>query len=494
LQKVLKQSHIFRQKQTEFKNKLKKELSDFNKLKEKSRIELNKGVESFNNNYHDIKKKSQENVQQIMQRIEQFSVANPNGNIGEGNGDDDDGSGEYKILYDTSMKKIKLLNEEITALQLDVRHKNDELADLGKKHAQTLVELHDERHQEVYALHNKYKLEVNELQFQLKCVQDQFQEYRIDTEQRTKINENNSHLSIDNLRRENNALCAELSEFRQREQTMTPNACMLTPITANIARNGSTDTTDAVGAGGDGNGDVAMAKDGVDGRDDDREQRIRDSPLNVRLQNELINIGNVKELETEIENLKQQNSACEKQLAAKRELVKEFEDLLRNHQLQINKQENEKETTTEQLCNLRKIINLYSILTSTKIDPKIQIIRRMASEQNENMSENERETKKEQFLCRTVNKQNGSMLEYYLYLGCNDDDDDVESASESGKENQKQKNALKQIFCDYELISSHNLSVNEKTCLFQQHMTFYTNIAPLWLRKLLQQMFVTHEE
>ena len=184
----------------------------------------------------------------------------------------------------------------------------------------------------------------------------------------------------------------------------------------------------------------------------DYRKHIEASPLNERTQSELLSISNVKELENKIKNLNEEIASYKNQLFAKKELIKEFETLLQQNQIQQKK-------ILSNHQNIAKTINLYRILTGTKIERKIE----------EAGSNNKKE---QQYLCRTAHRETDSMMEYYLTL-------DYKESSENA-----------QSFCDYHLISSHNLvkPLNES---LSQNITFYTKDAPLFLKGLIQQMFIT---
>merc|ERR1712228_1010507 len=324
--------------------------------------------------------------------------------------------GQYKILYETSMKKIKMLNDDIIDLKEANQSKKERVIKLKKERESTLIEIENNHKKELDAMRNKYNLAVNELEIKLKCTADEYNEYKTKMEEKIKIEGNNKELMIENLKRENEALCNELSGYRQTAATLSPSSAVLSPCTLHKKQNY-----------------------------ENYKKHIQESPLNERTQNELLSISNVKELENKIKNLNEEMLSYKNQLFAKKELIKEFETLLQQNQILSNHQ------------NIAKTVNLYRILTGTKIERK-----------NEESSNNERE---QQYLCRTAHKETDSMMEYYLSL------------------DYKESNENAQSFCDYHLISSHNLvkPLNES---LSQNITFYTKDAPLFLKGLIQQMFI----
>merc|ERR1711933_33411 len=177
---------------------------------------------------------------------------------------------------------------------------------------------------------------------------------------------------------------------------------------------------------------------------DEYRKHIQDSPLNERTQNELLSISNIKDLENKIKNLNQEIISYKTQLNAKKLLIKEFEDIYQNNQSQR-----------------KQIVNQHE--NGAKIEQK---------EQENDDGNNNRFEKQEQYLCRTKNKETDSMLEYYLSLGFNDGND-IKTTSP---------------FCDYSLISSHNLlkPLNES---LSSNITFYTKDEPLFIKGLIQQIF-----
>jgi len=343
---------------------------------------------------------------------------------------------KYKVLYETSMKKIKLLNDDIIDLKQEIKGKNKEILDLNKKNENILIEIENNKNKEMKQIENKYKLDLNKLEIEIKCIKDEYNEYKEKMEGTMKIENNNNLMMIENLKRENDALCNELTMYQQNERTLTPNSSLISPRPTNNAQNGL--------------------------KCKDYTKRIQDSPLTERKQNELLSISKVKNLENDIKNLKEENISNKNQLFAKKELIKEFEGLLQKNQMQ-------QKQILDQYEDGKKIINLYQILTSTKIEKKRR-------------SEN-----KEDFLCRTVKKENnknnnGAMLEYGLSLGINHG-------------NNNKENIGHQSFCDYQLISSHNLSkpLNES---LSQNITFYAKDAPLFIKEVIEQIFINtnHEK
>eukprot|EP00484_Ammonia_sp_Unknown_P028190 CAMPEP_0197024180 /NCGR_PEP_ID=MMETSP1384-20130603/4806_1 /TAXON_ID=29189 /ORGANISM="Ammonia sp." /LENGTH=709 /DNA_ID=CAMNT_0042452525 /DNA_START=28 /DNA_END=2154 /DNA_ORIENTATION=+ len=454
IEKVIKESGVIRKSLIEIKKKHDEHYKDLSKSEEQTRTELNESIEVFNTKYNELKKTFEASKKSIFKDIESLK-ANEEDEQHQAHNEN-----EYKLLYEKSTKKIKILNDEIVALQHELRQKNEENKDLRQKARKDLVEYEENKRKELTALNGKYKLDINELEFKLKCVEDEYAEYKDNMDGKIKIHDNNQNLMIDNLKRENAALYAELSQYHQTEKTATPNSAILTPINHNNNANP------------------------IDFR-----TRIRESPLTEKVQNELISISNAKELENEIANLKQEMLGAEKQLSAKKQLIKEFEELLRNDQIALKKQESERDVLLTKMTNMKKIINIYSILTSTKIQEKIEVIEEeqenTSTEQKQQDIDDERERgKREKYLCRTVNKENKRMLEYYLTLAVNDQDKEHSNDNEDGDNNHNREEEERQIHCHYELVSAHNLSEraasNKKSCLFEENMVFYTKQAPLW--------------
>merc|ERR1712154_653284 len=178
---------------------------------------------------------------------------------------------KYKVLYETSMKKIKLLNDDLIDLKQEIKGKNKEILDLNKKN----------KNKEMKQIENKYKLDLNKLEIEIKCIKDEYNEYKEKMEGTMKIENNNNLMMIENLKRENDALCNELTMYQQNERTLTPNSSLLSPRPTNNVQNGL--------------------------KCKDYTKRIQDSPLTERKQNELLSISKVKNLENDIKNLKEEN-------------------------------------------------------------------------------------------------------------------------------------------------------------------------------------------
>merc|ERR1712129_233410 len=393
------------------------EFIELSKTRDVSRDELNKNIADINGKHNKLKKRFDDNMRNISKQIDamQSKQDKQTSNANEE-------EGQYKILYETSMKKINMLNDEMTDCKQDNHAKQEQIIKLKKERENWMSECEAKHKNEMDAMSNKYKLEINELGIKLKCTLDEYNEFKTTTNEKIKIEGNNKDLLIENLKRENEALCNELSGYRQTATTMSPNSALLSPAIQKTQNY------------------------------ENYSKHIQDSPLNERTQNELLSISKTKDLETTIKNLNEECDSYKHQLFAKKELIKEFEGMLGQNQFQ------QKQILTDHQ-NYTKIINLYRILTGTKIE-------RQLDENNETASG-------QQYLCRTAHKEMDSMLEYYLSL------DYKESSGENA-----------QSFCDYHLISSHNLikPLNES---LSQNITFYTKDAPLFLKGLIQQMFIT---
>ena len=200
-------------------------------------------------------------------------------------------------------------------------------------------------------------------------------------------------------------------------------------------------------------------------------RHLLESPLNERLKQHLIDVSNEESLKNTVLNLKAELDSFRKQLFGKKELIKEFEDTLQSTQ-------SEQKVRLSQVADLRKMVNLYSMLTATKIT----VERKEPSTNNMDMDVDQKEQEQpqskrmSQFLCRTLQKEAESMMEYYLSFGFNEDGD------------ADQDKQIKETFFDYTLVSSHNLAkpLNES---LSSNITFYTKDAPLFLKVIIQQMF-----
>lgn len=401
-------------------NLLKKVKLDCDKIFElegKSRNELNEQIENINKKYQDIKKKIELNVKEIKNKLN---------NKQENNEDEDDlksEENEYKILYETSLRKIKSLNDINIKLRNDIHLEHEKLLENNKKNEIEAKEIEKKYRLDMIELNNKNKVDINDLELKLKCIENEYGEYKNNMESKISINENNKNLLIEKLKRENDALSNELNGIRQTQRTLTPNSRILSPC--NIINNKNNNYNDY-------------------------SKHIRESPLMERTQNELLKISNIKDLENNNLNLKEEIESYKKQLFGKKELIKEFEDILKKNQI-------ENKNVIQKINEYKKIIDLYEVLTSTKIEKDGK--------------------EKNGFLCRTVNKKRDAMLEYNLSF-FNDND---------GVNNDNNKD----LFCDYKLLSSRNIKNNDKNiCLNEDNIQFNMNQAPLWLKGLLQQMFV----
>ena len=124
---------------------------------------------------------------------------------------------------------------------------------------------------------------------------------------------------IENLKRESEVLCNELSGYRGNERKVTPSSGILSPAVttnrANVATNNNNNNYN---------------------------NHIRDSPLMERTRNELLKISNIKDLENKIINLTQEINGYKNKLNGKKELIKEFELLLNENQNELKKYKIEK--------------------------------------------------------------------------------------------------------------------------------------------------------
>eukprot|EP01083_Nonionella_stella_P162326 532762_1 len=416
IKNVLIESESLHKTQTEITKRIASEFKDLSKNGETQRKELNKNIEESSKKYQALQRMFEENMETIYSKVEK---------IGQNtSGSDVDANNEYKVLYETSLKKIKMLNEDLMSVKQEMKVKNAQQLKEEKQRESALMEMENNKRKEMGALRSKYEMEINALKVELKCQTDEFHEYKQKISEQRVIHDNNQNLLIDNLKRENKALLTELAMYRQEQRTVTPNSVVHTPVNTNYK---------------------------------DYRKHIEDSPLNTRIQNELITISNTKELENQIKNMNEEMELHKKQLFAKKELIKEFQELLEKSHAQQKHMLQQRERNV-------KIMNMYQILTCTNIEPE-NVIGNMDSTE-ENQKEEAGQKRYEQFKCRTVHKDNDSMLEYHLSLEATDDNE----------------------VCDYSLISSHNLSkpLNES---LESCITFYTKDAPLFLKGLIQQVF-----
>ena len=440
IKKLIKDGGLLRESQHEILNKLQNDYNEIFKFGERSRTELNESIKGINDQYKELKTMTDKQYKQIMDRVNNKRNQNDDG-------DDDEKSeeSEYKVLYETSMKKINALNNDMMGLRNNLRSKCEEISEINKKHEQEMIDLEELKKKENMELNRKYNREISDLELKLKCIETEYSEYKDGIIGKFKINENNQNLMIEKLKRENEALCMELSGYRGNARTATPNSRILSPAVPSVPS-------------------VATIT------NYNYDKHIRDSPLMERTRNELLQISKTKDLENNVLNLQQEIEGYKKQLIGKKELIKEFEGLLNENQNELKKYHTERKNMIIKLNDFKKIIDLYQILTSTKIE------KRANNDNNGNI--------KEEFLCRTINKiNNNAMLEYYLCLGPIDDNN-------NDKENMSKK---KEIFCDYQLISSHNNKFNNNRFMEEENMTFHSNQAPLWLKGLLQEMFVNNK-
>merc|ERR1719203_2653203 len=96
----------------------------------------------------------------------------------------------------------------------------EQLMKLKKQKEELLRDIEQGKKKELDALQNKCNLEVNELEIKLKCTVDEYQEFKMKINEKIVIEGNNKDLLIENLRRENEALCNELSGYRQNAKTL----------------------------------------------------------------------------------------------------------------------------------------------------------------------------------------------------------------------------------------------------------------------------------
>jgi len=263
-------------------------------------------------------------------------------------------------------------------------------------------------------------------------------------------------------------------ELRQSMATMSPNpnasgpaTVSMTPFSAGkIGGNGSTGADMEIDQNENENENTNHKLDDLK----DYGQHIRASPLNERVQNELISIWKRKDLEKSIQNLESELSATKIQLKAKRALIAHFEAL-------IGGQQNEQKMALEQLGDFKKIINLYSVLTATKIERKPISNLHANDDGNESESkEQELIPKQEAYSCRTVHRERGSMMEYLLSFGRNDEQTEAEQGGPSP-------------FLDYQLISVHNLDERPLNESLSSNITFFEKNAPLFMNTVIRQMF-----
>lgn len=412
------------------------------------RSTLNGQIEAINRQHTALKGQFVEQMNDGMARIQRMEQKTAS--KGDGNGEE----AEYRILYEASQQKMKAMSAEMESVRSEMTRCREATERQRSQSDAEAVEQERAHRGEVQRLRSGHRIEVKALEMALKSVEAEFADFKLSAEAKYKMQHNADALCIDNLKRENLALSDELTMARQSVGTLSPHSAAISP-TPCIARKG------AVGGivGAEGN---------------EFSQRIRASPLNERVQNELLSISKRKELENAVQGLQSELLSVKTQLEAKKAVIKEFEEMLRGEQ-------REQKAVWQQLSDLKKINNLYSVLTATKIQRKAaddRELRRGSDADGDGAESKQQElgndgavvTKQEGFECRTVHRDRDQMLEFLLSFGCSEE----EEASP---------------FLDYRLVAAHNLEEDELSESLRSDITFYAKNAPMFLATVFRQMF-----
>merc|ERR1712228_488670 len=128
--KILKESETLKKSQCDITQRINNEFNELCKNREVSRDELNKNIKEINIKHTALKKRFDENMKNISKQIDAMNNEKNNKNENEE-------EGQYKILYETSMKKIKMLNDDI----IDLKEANQ-----SKKRACNKIKKRERKH------------------------------------------------------------------------------------------------------------------------------------------------------------------------------------------------------------------------------------------------------------------------------------------------------------------------------------------------------------
>jgi len=455
LKAVLMESGSLQKRQSEIGRSLSAESESLRRSGTQCRSDLNSSIEAINGQYVALKKQFESDRNQNKSKMAKFERVQRDQKE-NGNGNEEEA--EYKILYEASQQKVKVLAEEVGHLRNEMARTREEMERMKAKAESTQIEIEKSHRGEVQRLMTGHGIEVNELEVALKCAEDQFADFKANSTAKAQIERNADRLLIDNLKRENEALTNELKGIRQSMDTLSPHsAAAIASTPYNAVKRGNDGTESAVNGKGDDLKDYG--------------QHIRESPLNERVQNELLTIWKRKDLEKSIKNLQSELDSTKTQLQAKRALIAHFEAL-------IGGQQSEQKAMLQQNADFKKIVNLYSVLTATKIERNVEDQMRIDKEEDDGGDSKEQEVvtiKQESFSCRTAHRERGTLMEYELSFGCNDGRN--EEASEASP------------FLDYRLLSVHNLNEKPLNESLRENITFYAKNAPLFMDTVIRQMF-----
>ena len=474
---VLTESASIQRKQSELGRALSAEGEALRKMGDQSRSDLNASIEAINAQYVTLKGRFEAVRSANKEKMASFERARREERR-DGAGNEEEA--EYLILYEASQQKVKVLDAELAHLRSEMARTREAAERAAAKADSAQIEAERAHRGEVQRLMSCHRIEVEELTVALKCAEDQFTDFKANSTAKTSMQRTADCLLIDNLKRENVALSNELSAIRQSMATLSPHsaAIMATPCAAAKGRTNDNGT-------GTGTEDEAECKGNGKGYDlKDYGQHIRASPLNERVQDELLSIWKRKDLEKSVEDLQSELVSTKTQLEAKRALVVHFEALLRG-------QQSAQKAVLEQMADFRKINNLYSVLTATKIERKTatEIDLNVDGDGDVELDGESKEQeagdgnagnanavtmKQEVFACRTAHRERGAMMEYILSFGCNEGRTEQEEASP---------------FLDYRLVSAHNLDERPLNESLSSNITFYEKNAPLFMDTVIRQMF-----
>jgi len=457
---VLMQSGSLLKQHSAASSVLSEESDALRKQGDRCRAELNASIEAINAQYVALKAQFEALRAEHSKRRQEAKALTQNGND-SGHGVEEEA--EYKILYEASQQKVSAKDDELQSARTEIARLRDSMERAAAKAESAQIETERAHRGEVQRLMSCHRIELEEAEIARKCAEDQLADLKAHSTAKAAMDRNADRLLIDNLKRENRALTAELEAVQQSMATLSPNsAAKMTPC--NVSKRGN-------GPNG-GNGNEPKGDDLKD-----YGQHIRASPLNQRVQDELLSIWKRKDLEKSIENLKAELLSTRTQLAAKKALVEEFETLLRGQQSQ------QKEAMME-VATTQRVNNLYSVLTATKVEVQMVDVESggsrsgntgngmdVDSESKEQEMPPERALKREVFSCRTAHRERGTMMEYMLSFGCNEGEEEAVP------------------YLDYQLVNAHNLDDRPLNESLKTNMTFYAKNGPMFMNTVIRQLF-----
>lgn len=326
------------------------------------------------------------------------------------------------------------LNDKIEAMEGMIEDRNTHISNF-ENILQEKLYLNEQKNGEIIQqLNEKHMIELHDLQLKLSNIEQEYNEYKVNIDEKMRFEMEKSKLIVQDLERTNAAFVQRIHDFEHCPPTvfrqMSPSSAMASPVYPS---------------------DGSFCK------------QISQSPLTYEQCRSLVSISVTEKMKLELKQKEQHIQNLEKQMENKNDAVLKVEQMLNESQIQ-------RKMSIFKNEGFQKIIEIYELLTATKIECIID--HRLSDDdsdivvsEDDGKSEVEVNVGKEYFICHTYNSHQESLLEYTL----------------------KRKSASSDYLI-YNLLQSSE--VRELPEYFLESSLFSESSSPLFMYRLLKTLFV----